>query len=201
MYPPCIHAGVHSSAPRVSVLIQAWEGLRDPPSNSSDQCKALLLVHPAYMHILEGMHTPPCQDMHPMAAPQRLAMHPHLCELQFSHLCPMCMLRHTCVFHAPMFSYPHQGHTDTEMDMRLHNRHPTSHQCHTPTRSPKHLSVPSADHGPVLRHMLGSPAVRGLCLLQALSLSWHILACHHSAVTHPQALPSDAFGTHFAGTA
>lgn len=166
------------------------------PFNSSHQHKAPLLLHPAHTHVLGGTHTPPRRDMHPTAAP---AVHPHSCELQFTVTpAPSARSRthtrtstHTCY---ALFSHPRQGHADTGVDVGPHNRCPTPHQCHPPARAPgsSRSCVPGTRWGP--------QAARGLSLLQAVSLPWHILACHHPAVTLPQALPGSGFGTRFAGT-
>lgn len=95
--------------------------------------------------------------------------------------------KYTCVTasHESVFSHPHQKHTDKVVDMRLHNHQPTSYQCHPPTH-PQPLPpprTPISSRSCVPGALWSPQAVRGLSFLQAVSLSWHILECHQSAVT------------------
>lgn len=165
------------------------------PSNSSHQHKALLLLHPAHTHVLGGhAHTctPPTSGLMPTPAPaqghvphssspgtccaptlMRTAVHSRpsfICTLMNTHTYTRARM---CITHPheSLFSHPHQGHTDTGMDMGLHNCRPTPHQCHPPTRSPEHPPAPPAAHS------LASPACTGVPRQSGASLSSGLGPC------------------------
>lgn len=179
------------------------------PSNSLHQCKAPLLLQPAHTHVLGSTHTHPHRDAHPIAVPETHCALTLAQAAVHSHPSPMCRLvnthmhKHACVLHTSMSPCSHTHIRDIRTQRWTWDCTTAAPHLTSATHPPTALSTPRApgsSQSCVPGTRWGPQAARGLSLLQAGSLPWHILACHHPAVTLPQALPGGGFGTRSAGT-